>query len=78
MPLSATGLGGGAASLFRASAAGGLYNFQDATFTNNGKTGYQRSLLKQEVECLEQVIITLKTIQISLPSLMEYNTGLYQ
>ena len=25
-----------------------------------------------------QVIITLKTIQISLPSLMEYNTGLYQ
>ena len=41
MPLSATGLGGGAASLFRASAAGGLYNFQDATFTNNGKTGYQ-------------------------------------
>ena len=44
MPLSATGLGGGAASLFRASAAGGLYNFQDYGFTNNGKTGYQRCI----------------------------------
>ena len=41
MPLSATGLGGGAASLFRASGGGGLYDFQDATFTNDGKTGYQ-------------------------------------
>ena len=41
MPLSATGLGGGAASLFRAGASGGLYDFQDATFTNDGKTGYQ-------------------------------------
>ena len=42
-----TGLGGGAASLFRASGGGGLYDFQDATFTNGTVTGYQGPSLAQ-------------------------------
>jgi len=47
MPLSQTGLGGGATSLFRAGGAGPLYEFLDATFTNGGKTGYQGPSLSQ-------------------------------
>lgn len=39
MPLSATGLGGGAASLFRNSGGGGLYDFTSQTFDNCGSTG---------------------------------------
>ena len=39
MPLSQTGLGGGATSLFRASGAGALYDFTTQTFNNCGSTG---------------------------------------
>ena len=39
MPLSMTGLGGGAGSLFRHSGSAGLYDFTTETFTNCGQTG---------------------------------------
>lgn len=48
MPLSQQGLGGGATSLFRASRGGaGLYDFQDATFTNANKVGHQGPSLSE-------------------------------
>ena len=47
MPLSATGLGGGAASLFRAGGSAGLYDFTSQTFDNCGQTGPTGPTLSQ-------------------------------